>query len=774
MLNICIGIPSWLPDDPLDRQQRIDRLNRLINQLSELFNLPIIFIAQNWGDYSPEYTNTLHIYREGKLGIMGARNLLRDKFLELRYDYLIMFDDDAIIECKSDANKQYIKLLNENPKGFCFINGNGSSKYTKYNDSQLNLCAISKYLYDLEPLPKVDPQKSEAFEDRVWSTMLHFKYTDLEFSAPKNIKCVHFKNPEINKLGGEVNSTWAKAAKYNWDNLRKNTADIEDYIAIYKDLPDLDVFFNRKADSDGNNYMQLIGNCSDIGYLGDNRIKGPTDNILTKGIKTLEYLLDNTYLTHLINDKPITFERIPSFRGDLTTGYDYDFAQIIHNIPTEQKYVDELTKRIKTFNTFYFCLQRRDNFFFVACLNMYDINNKTNLLIGNHFEEIVKYIKAKNILNKTLFIQTRTVNTTGTANWWAKDIESIINKYKLKIITIDDNQLHNEKSHEQFIIKANICLNMVDLVVPYVDSSDTNWQKLFNEHNPIKNKEVESVNAKNRFRGQGDFFRFFFRCLEANLPWLNNIFILVQSKSQVPTWLNTDRVKVITHEQFIPQEFLPTFNSCTIEMFLYNIPGLSERFIYVNDDVFITKQTTKEDFFWKDKLKENFVTAKADGVFGQHCLNALNTIYGAHANFIRPDHEAKPYRKSIIKNCFLTHNDKILNSITKFRDPKNYNCYLYSLYQLKAGLINTTSIKSCCLNNYNKIALEENTTICINDANPNKSIYDDTSLREWFINKFPNKSKFELTNLPANFYIQKQIKKENTVADGRPNCYLYF
>lgn len=776
MLNICIGIPSWLPDDQKDRLQRINRLNRLIKQLSDLFNLPIIFIAQNWKDYKPTYTNTLHIYQASKLGIMKARNLLRNKFLELGYDYLIMFDDDAIIECMGDANKQYIELLNKNPNGFCFIDGNGSSKYTKYNDSQLNLCAISRHIYELEPLPKVDPQKSEAFEDRIWSTMLHFKYSALEFHAPKQIKCVHFKNPEINKLGGEVNSTWAKAERYNWDKLRQNTADIEDYIAIYKDLPDLDVFLNKKADSDGNNYMQLIGNCSDIGYLGDNRIKGPTDNVLTKGNKTVEYLLDNTYLEHLKSDTPITFKRIPSFNGDLTVGYDYDFAQIIHNVPTEQKYIDELTKRIKTFNTFYFCLRRYDNFYFVACLNMYDIDNKTNLLIDNHFENIIKYLKTRNILDKTLFVQTKTVNVKGTANWWAKNIEPLIKQYNLKIITINDNQLHNEKSHEQFIIKTNVCLNMVDLVVPYVDSADTNWQKLFNEYNPTKGKEIEAINAKNRFRGQGDFFRFFFRCLEANLPWLNKIFILVQNKSQIPSWLNTNKVKVITHEQFIPKEFLPTFNSCTIEMFLHNIPGLSERFIYVNDDIFIVKKTTKEDFFWKDKLRENFVTAKATGLFGQHCNNALTTIYSSDASFIRPDHEAKPYRKSSIKNCFILHNQKILDSITRFRDAKNYNCYLYSLYQLKSGLINTASIKSCCLNAFNRLALDSNTTVCLNDANPAESIYDDNNLRGWFLAKFPNKSKFELNDLPTNFYknYKKESNHKDVRADGRPDSYLYF
>ena len=113
----------------------------------------------------------------------------------------------------------------------------------------------------------------------------------------------------------------------------------------------------------------------------------------------------------------------------------------------------------------------------------------------------------------------------------------------------------------------------VDLVVPYVDSSDLNWQKLFNEYNPHVNEE--GVDAANRFRGQGSFFKYFFRCVDKNLFWINKIHLLVQSESQVPYWINRDKVHVVFHKDFIPEEYLPTFNSTTIEMFLWNIPGLS-------------------------------------------------------------------------------------------------------------------------------------------------------------------------------------------------------
>ena len=98
---------------------------------------------------------------------MKARNVLRDEFLKTRFDYLIMFDDDAIIQCDDEsAHIDYMKALDEHPDGFCLVKKENPTTYL-YADSQLNLCAVSRYIYEREPLPDVNPQKGEAFEDRV-------------------------------------------------------------------------------------------------------------------------------------------------------------------------------------------------------------------------------------------------------------------------------------------------------------------------------------------------------------------------------------------------------------------------------------------------------------------------------------------------------------------------------------------------------------------------------------------------------------------------------
>ncbi len=67
----------------------------------------------------------------------------------------------------------------------------------------------------------------------------------------------------------------------------------------------------------------------------------------------------------------------------------------------------------------------------------------------------------------------------------------------------------------------------------------------------------------------------------------------------IPSWLNLShpKLKVVRHEEFIPTDYLPTFSSHPIELNLHRIKGLSERFVYFNDDTFLIRPVLQEDFF---------------------------------------------------------------------------------------------------------------------------------------------------------------------------------
>ena len=57
------------------------------------------------------------------------------------------------------------------------------------------------------------------------------------------------------------------------------------------------------------------------------------------------------------------------------------------------------------------------------------------------------------------------------------------------------------------------------------------------------------------------------------------------------------------HQDFIPQEYLPTFNSNVIELNLFRLEALSDKFILFNDDMFFNKPLQPSFFFTGDRPK---------------------------------------------------------------------------------------------------------------------------------------------------------------------------
>lgn len=101
--------------------------------------------------------------------------------------------------------------------------------------------------------------------------------------------------------------------------------------------------------------------------------------------------------------------------------------------------------------------------------------------------------------------------------------------------------------------------------------------------------------------------RYSLRSLDHHLPWFKgNIYIV--TPGQTPSWLNTTnpRIKIINQDDILPKEALPTCNAFLLEFYLDRIPGLSEKFIYMNDDYFFLSETTPHDLFTDDGRVKSF------------------------------------------------------------------------------------------------------------------------------------------------------------------------
>ena len=189
------GIISWFPDVEPNRTQRITRLNKMFEQLKNLFgDIKYMIVAQNWKDYQlPDYVDA-DVFRYDKLGILGARKKLGQHFLQSDYTYLIMCDDDIVLKTSDSFSKEYFfDELNKHPDGFVFL---------KYGWS-LTFCAVSKYIYQQSPILDIDPEKGEGYEDTVWPYYLHYKHPDKEFYL-SGIEFIQNQGEYVK----ELKSTW--------------------------------------------------------------------------------------------------------------------------------------------------------------------------------------------------------------------------------------------------------------------------------------------------------------------------------------------------------------------------------------------------------------------------------------------------------------------------------------------------------------------------------------------------------------------------------------
>ncbi|KTC69439.1 Capsular polysaccharide phosphotransferase cps12A [Legionella birminghamensis] len=97
--------------------------------------------------------------------------------------------------------------------------------------------------------------------------------------------------------------------------------------------------------------------------------------------------------------------------------------------------------------------------------------------------------------------------------------------------------------------------------------------------------------------------------LERFAPWLRSIFIITnqQTPPAVSDLRNTrlgSKIQIIDQNELLQQfgSTAPVFNSISIEWLIWHIPGLSEQFIYLNDDFFIIRDVFPEDFFQNKQL----------------------------------------------------------------------------------------------------------------------------------------------------------------------------
>ena len=328
----------------------------------------------------------------------------------------------------------------------------------------------------------------------------------------------------------------------------------------------------------------------------------------------------------------------------------------------------------------------------------------------------------------------------------------------------------------------------IDFVITWVDMSDTKWQKDFVKYSSKAENEKNSVSVA-RFRDYG-LLKFWFRGVEKFAPWVRKIHFV--TCGQKPEWLNENHPKInlVNHKDFIPEQFLPSYNSVVIERYLHKIPDLAEHFVYFNDDFYIINHIDKSRFFqnglpcdisifqynpnwsqWYIRIKNNIKLINKHfnkkEVINNFYHKWFSPLYGKklwmnylmkyYPRFItlRTPHNAQPFLKSMFEDVWK-HCEKELTetSINRFRAVTDYTLSYFELGKCVQAIllrIILTMIQNVCPHDtaktkkaVNVIRNQSYKLICLND-NVRIRNFDQVirNINDAFDSILPEKSNFE-------------------------------
>lgn len=291
----------------------------------------------------------------------------------------------------------------------------------------------------------------------------------------------------------------------------------------------------------------------------------------------------------------------------------------------------------------------------------------------------------------------------------------------------------------------------MDVVITYVNGLDPVWQQQYS-------RATNRPALAKRYRDWG-LLPYLLRGIERYMPFVGRVFLVVSGESQVPEWADTAQLDIVYHRDIIPERFLPTFNSTTIELFLHRIAGLSEEFVYFNDDFYPLAPMERTDFFRDGKIVMHFARhILAPGMYKKQTrrsdrLARMAAGVGGGCVFVRPQHTCTPMLRSCNEELYEKIRMPLEESITTLRADGNANQYVYPDYLYYMGRVIDVSLptKHCSMavHSADRIAAciqqAPKAIVCINDVSMSdeKQAEMRLKLHRAFEDRFPVKSRFE-------------------------------
>lgn len=319
----------------------------------------------------------------------------------------------------------------------------------------------------------------------------------------------------------------------------------------------------------------------------------------------------------------------------------------------------------------------------------------------------------------------------------------------------------------------------IDLVYTWVDGCDVEWLKRKRAYEGNIDKSDADVFGEARYV-DSDELKYSLRSVELYAPWIHHIYIVTDD--QTPSWLDTSnsKVTIVSQSEIMPSEVRPTFSSPAIELCLPNISGLSEYFLYSNDDMLLAAPVEPSDFFNADgypivRLRPQRLS-KSKSRNSVYMTTVWRMYEAVRAKYSKsypyaPHHNIDSYRKSDFEACkeafpelaertihnrfrsagdmqrCMVHYYSLAVGHAELRFVGRYNYAQGVLERLRCFVTNRFKSDSRCIpllvRDYDTVLRKYNPLmVCFNDDN-HCGAEDRRRMHDFLERKFPRKSRFE-------------------------------
>ena len=178
------------------------------------------------------------------------------------------------------------------------------------------------------------------------------------------------------------------------------------------------------------------------------------------------------------------------------------------------------------------------------------------------------------------------------------------------------------------------------MVIAWVDGADPEHRKKRLSYLNKKSNVVPAGAAETRFHSLNEVEYCVLSILKF-APFVRNIFIVTDNQDPkvstavhkyFPTRQND--IRIVDHKEIFEgyEQFLPTFNSICISNMLWRIKGLSDHFVYFNDDIFLLRQVKPETWFVNSKpvLRGSWFTPPYERLLWDKIIKGVIKLFQPH------------------------------------------------------------------------------------------------------------------------------------------------